>query len=107
MLISIRLLSTIPNMLGIVKSFYLKVQMVTVKWRLKQLLECEGMTQYQLMKLTQGRVSKNTIGSAVRNELSGVQFSTLAVIIEVLESHLDRRLSINELIEVERDAHDE
>ncbi len=77
--------------------------MVTVRWRLKQFLEREGITQYQLMKLTQGRVSKNTIGSAVRNELNGVQFSTLAAIIEVLESHLDRQISITELIEVGRD----
>lgn len=77
--------------------------MVTVRWRLKQFLEREGITQYQLMKLTQGRVSKNTIGSAVRNELNGVQFSTLAAIIEVLESHLDRQIGITELIEVGRD----
>jgi outer membrane PBP1 activator LpoA protein len=77
--------------------------MVTVRWRLKELLESEGITQYQLMKLAQGRLSKNTIGSAVRNELNGVQFSTLAVIIEVLESYLKRQIGIWELIEVTRD----
>ena len=81
--------------------------MVTVRWRLKQFLEREGITQYQLMKLAQGRVSKNTIGSAVRNELNGVQFSTLAAIIEVLESHLDRQISITDLIAVGRDTLDE
>lgn len=81
--------------------------MVTVKWKLKQFLEREKITQYQLMKLAQGRISKNTIGSAVRNELNGVQFSTLAAIIEVLESHLDRKVSITELIEVGRDTLDE
>ena len=80
--------------------------MVTIRWRLKEFLEIEGITQYQLMKLAQGRISKNTIGSAVRNELNGVQFSTLAAIIEVLESHLDRRVSITELIEVGRDTLD-
>lgn len=56
------------------------------------------------MKLAQGRVSKNTIGGAVRNELNGVQFSTLAAIIEILESHLERKISITELIEVGRDT---
>lgn len=76
--------------------------MVTVRWSLKEFLECEGITQYQLMKLAQGKVSKNTIGSAARNELNGVQFSTLAAIIEVLESHLNRQISITELIEVVR-----
>lgn len=81
--------------------------MVTVRWRLKQFLEREGITQYQLMKLAQGQVSKNTIGSAVRNELNGVQFSTLAAIIEVLESHLERQISITDLIEVGRDILDE
>lgn len=81
--------------------------MVTVRWRLRQFLEREGITQYQLMKLAQGRVSKNTIGSAVRNELNGVQFSTLAAIIEVLESRLERQISITELIEVGRDTLDE
>lgn len=81
--------------------------MVTVRWRLKQFLEIEGITQYRLMKLAQGRVNKNTIGNAVRNELNGVQFSTLAAIIEVLESHLDRQISITELIEVGRDTLDE
>ena len=81
--------------------------MVIVRWRLKQFLEREGITQYQLMKLAQGRVSKNTIGSAVRNELNGVQFSTLAAIIEVLESHLERQISITDLIEVGRDTLDE
>lgn len=81
--------------------------MVTIRWRLKEFLECERITQYQLMKLAQGRVSKNTIGSAVRNELNGVQFSTLAAIIEILESHLDRQITITELIEVERDTLDE
>ena len=81
--------------------------MVIVRWRLKQFLEHEGITQYQLMKLAQGRISKNTIGSAVRNELNGVQFSTLAAIIEVLESHLGRQISITDLIEVARDTLDE
>lgn len=81
--------------------------MITVTWRLKQFLEREGITQYQLMKLAQGRVSKNTIGSAVRNELNGVQFNTLAAIIEVLEFHLDRQISITDLIEVRRDTFDE
>ena len=80
--------------------------MVTIRWRLKQFLEIEGITQYRLMKLAQGRVNKNTIGNAVRNELNGVQFSTLAAIIEVLESHLDRQISITELIEVGRDTLD-
>ena len=80
--------------------------MVTVRWRLKQFLEREGITQYRLMKLAQGQVNKNTIGNAVRNELNGVQFSTLAAIIEVLESHLDRQISITELIEVGRDTLD-
>ena len=80
--------------------------MITVKWSLKQFLKREGITQYQLMKLAQGRVSKNTIGSAVRNELNGVQFSTLAAIIEVLESHLNREINITELIEVGRDTLD-
>ena len=81
--------------------------MVTVRWRLKELLQSEGITQYQLMKLAQGRVSKNTIGSAVRNELNGVQFSTLAAIIDVLESHLDRQIGIAEVIEVRREMIDE
>ena len=80
--------------------------MVTVRWSLKQFLDREGITQYQLMKLAQGRVSKNTIGSAVRNELNGVQFSTLAAIIEVLEFHLNREINITELIEVGRDTLD-
>lgn len=78
--------------------------MVSVRWSLKQFLDREGITQYQLMKLAQGRVSKNTIGSAVRNELNGVQFSTLAAIIEVLESRLNREINITELIEVGRDT---
>ncbi|MFB2880393.1 helix-turn-helix domain-containing protein [Floridanema aerugineum] len=78
--------------------------MITVRWKLREFLESEGITQYQLMKLAQGRVSKNTIGSAVRNELKGVQFSTLAVIIEILEFHLGRHISISDLIEVKRDA---
>lgn len=78
--------------------------MITVRWRLKEFLESERITQYQLMKLAQGRVSKNTIGSAVRNELNGVQFSTLAVIVEVLESHIGRQIGISELIEVRRDS---
>lgn len=81
--------------------------MVTVRWRLKELLQSEGITQYQLMKLAQGRVSKNTIGSAVRNELNGVQFSTLAAIIEVLECYLDRQIGIAEVIEVRREMIDE
>ncbi|HAX80719.1 MAG TPA: hypothetical protein DCY88_34005 [Cyanobacteria bacterium UBA11372] len=81
--------------------------MITVRWRLKELLQSEGITQYQLMKLAQGRVSKNTIGSAVRNELNGVQFSTLAAIIDVLESHLDRQIGIAEIIEVRREMIDE
>jgi DNA-binding Xre family transcriptional regulator len=81
--------------------------MVTVRWRLKELLQIEGITQYQLMKLAQGRVSKNPIGSAVRNELNGVQFSTLAAIIDVLETHLDRQSGISELIEVRREIIDE
>ncbi len=81
--------------------------MVTIRWRLKELLQSEGITQYQLMKLAQGRLSKNTIGSAVRNELNGVQFSTLAAIIDVLESHLDRQIGISEVIEVRREMIDE
>ncbi len=81
--------------------------MISVRWRLKELLQSEGISQYQLMKLAQGRVSKNTIGSAVRNELNGVQFSTLAAIIDVLESHLERQIGISELIEVRREMIDE
>jgi DNA-binding Xre family transcriptional regulator len=76
--------------------------MITIRWRLKEFLEREGITQYKLIKLAQGRVSKNTIGSAVRNELNGVQFSTLAAIIEVLESSLGKEISISDLIELRR-----
>jgi DNA-binding Xre family transcriptional regulator len=76
--------------------------MITIRWRLKEFLEREGITQYKLIKLAQGRVSKNTIGSAVRNELNGVQFATLAAIIEVLESSLGKHVSISDLIEVRR-----
>ncbi len=76
--------------------------MITIRWRLKEFLEQEGITQYKLIKLAQGRVSKNTIGSAVRNELNGVQFSTLAAIIEVLESSLGKEISISDLIEIRR-----
>ncbi|MBD1942341.1 hypothetical protein H6F50_08225 [Coleofasciculus sp. FACHB-712] len=94
-------------MLGTAKSIEVGTSMITVRWRLKEFLEREAITQYQLMKLAQGRVSKNTIGSAVRNELNGVQFSTLAAIVEVLESHLGRQISISELIEVTRDILEE
>ncbi|MEP0771288.1 hypothetical protein [Coleofasciculus sp. FACHB-SPT36] len=94
-------------MLGTTKSIEVGTSMITVRWRLKEFLEREAITQYQLMKLAQGRVSKNTIGSAVRNELNGVQFSTLAAIVEVLESHLGRQISISELIEVTRDILEE
>lgn len=76
--------------------------MITIRWRLKEFLEREGITQYKLIQLAQGRVSKNTIGSAVRNELNGVQFSTLAAIIEVLESSLGKEISISDLIEITR-----
>ncbi|HEY9831670.1 MAG TPA: hypothetical protein V6D26_13900 [Stenomitos sp.] len=76
--------------------------MITIRWRLKEFLEREGITQYKLIQLAQGRVSKNTIGSAVRNELNGVQFSTLAAIIEVLESSLGKQISISDLIEIRR-----
>lgn len=77
--------------------------MITIQWKLKEFLKREGITQYKLIKLAQGRVSKNTIGSAVRNELNGVQFNTLAAIIEVLESSLGKQVSISDLIEVIRD----
>lgn len=76
--------------------------MITIRWRLKEFLEREGITQYKLIQMAQGRVSKNTIGSAVRNELNGVQFSTLAAIIEVLESSLGKQISICDLIEIRR-----
>ncbi|GAB4175233.1 MAG: hypothetical protein Fur006_05500 [Coleofasciculaceae cyanobacterium] len=76
--------------------------MITIRWRLKEFLEQEGITQYKLIKLAQGRVSKNTIGSAVRNELNGVQFSTLAALIEVLESSLGKDVRIADLIELRR-----
>lgn len=76
--------------------------MITIRWRLKEFLEREGITQYKLIQMAQGRVSKNTIGSAVRNELNGVQFSTLAAIIEVLESNLGKEVSISDLIEIRR-----
>lgn len=102
MLISIKLLLNIPKVLGIVKGCRLELKMILVQWRLKEFLERERITPYKLMKLTQGRVSKNTIGSAVRNDLNGVQFSTLAAIIEVLESNIGREISISELIEVRR-----
>lgn len=76
--------------------------MITIRWRLKEFLEREGISQYKLIQMAQGRVSKNTIGSAVRNELNGVQFSTLAAIIEVLESSLGKQISISDLIEIRR-----
>lgn len=100
----IGLLPQYTQHIGCMQCFSAGMSMVTVRWRLKEFLESEGVTQYKLMKLAQGRVSKNTIGSAVRNELNGVQFSTLAVIIDILESHLDRDISISELIEVTRDS---
>lgn len=76
--------------------------MITIKWKLKEFLKQEGITQYKLIKLAQGRVSKNTIGSAFRNELNGVQFSTLIALIEVLESTLGKEVSISDLIEIIR-----
>ncbi len=65
------------------------------------------MTVYQLSKHLEGRVSKNTLHAAARGEVGGVQFETLAAIMDGVWALSGRPVAPDEVLEVTSgDAHD-
>lgn len=73
--------------------------MVKVRWRLREFLQAEGLSAYQLHKVIEGEVSRTGLYRIFRNQTAGVDFHVLGAVLTGLESLLRRPVEIWEVIE--------
>lgn len=70
-----------------------------MKWKLKELLERENVTAYQLAKQT--GLSVNTIYPLARGEARRISLDTLQTVTEALDGLTGKRVSVCDLLERE------
>jgi DNA-binding Xre family transcriptional regulator len=70
-----------------------------MRWKLKELLDRENVTAYQLVK--QSGLSTNTIYPLTRGEAKRVSLETLQTIVEALDGLTSKRVSVCDLLERE------
>lgn len=74
--------------------------MTTVKWKLKEYLEGQDLSVYQLWKAT--GLSKTGVYKIVNNQVKGLEFDALGRIISALEKMTGKRVEPNDVLEVVR-----
>lgn len=73
-----------------------------MRWKLKEYLDSNGLTVYQLWKAT--GLSKTGTYKIVKNQVGGLEFDALGRIITALEKLTGKRVEPNDVLEVVRDA---
>lgn len=73
--------------------------MDTVKWRLKDFLDRHGLSTYQLVDKTHGKLSRTGVYRLTDNDLKGVRFESLAAIIPALRELTGEEVQISDLLE--------
>ena len=75
---------------------------MTVKWKVKEFLDSNSKTPYSLWKAS--GLSRTTVYGITGGELTRMDFSTLAKVVEGLEKVTGKQVQPNDVLEVERDA---
>lgn len=73
-----------------------------MRWRLKQYLEENGITPYRLWK--DSGLAQQTVYTLAQNKGDRVDLNTLGTVLATLERLTRRRVSLDDLLEVIRDA---
>lgn len=76
--------------------------MTIVKWKLKEYLEGQNLSVYQLWKAT--GLSKTGTYKIVNNQVKGLEFDALGRIISALEKLTGRTVEPNDVLEVVRNG---
>ncbi|MDX2007341.1 MAG: helix-turn-helix transcriptional regulator [Meiothermus sp.] len=76
--------------------------MIRVKWKVKEYLDIHQKTPYALWKAS--GLSRKTVYDITGGKLIRMDFSTLAAVIQGLETITQKRVEPNDVLEVVRDA---
>ncbi len=76
------------------------VLMDSVKWRLKEFLNENKLNANQLADKSHGQLSRNGVYRLTADDLSGIRFNSLAVILPALRELTGREVRIDELLEI-------
>lgn len=68
-----------------------------IRWKLKHLLDQNGLTAYRLVQELQGKVSKNTVYSLARGEATRVDLPTLNAVLCALRHMLNQKIGVGDL----------
>ena len=71
-----------------------------MRWKVKEYLDAQGKTTYALWKSS--GLSRTTVYAITANQLDGVQFETMAKLIEGLEKITGQRVELSDVLEVAR-----
>ena len=75
------------------------VTMKEIRWKLGEQLQARGVTAYRLAQQLEKRVSRNTVYAIARGDAKGVQFDTLAAVLEALERESGRPVALTDVLE--------
>jgi DNA-binding Xre family transcriptional regulator len=73
--------------------------LMPVRWKLKEFLQENEITPYKLSKAVAGELSQKGVYRLTSEELSGVNFDTLSVIIPVLRDLTGKPVNVQDLLE--------
>ena len=70
-----------------------------IDWKLKQHLDSNGLSTYQLVKELEGKVSANAVYHAAREDINRVNFDTLDEVVRALRRLTGKQVSVCDLLE--------
>ena len=73
--------------------------MKEIRWKLGEQLQIRGVTAYRLVQQLEKRVSRNTVYAIARGDAKGVQFDTLAAVLEALEIESGKPVALTDVLE--------
>ncbi|WP_230283253.1 hypothetical protein [Deinococcus sp. 23YEL01] len=78
--------------------------MASLSWKIKEILDEEGVSAYSLVKVCKYKLSANTVYGICRGDQKVISLRTLGIILDGLEMLLDRRISIDEIFQRSNDV---
>lgn len=81
--------------------------MAIVRWKLDVFLEQRGLSVYRLHAELGGQMSKTGLYKITRGETSGVDFESLADILEALETLTGEHVELRDILSYERESSDD
>lgn len=76
--------------------------MAVVRWKLNEFLQGKGLSVYRLHTELAGQISRTGLYKITRGETSGVDFASLADILEALEKLTGEPVALQDVLSYER-----